>query len=92
MNYDLQRQELYLIEVTPQLSPSRQFVAEYYPVSWDLSRPDPCLYAGDQQGGRIREIKTYNDPVIEQNYRLYRTDSIFETDFRFSQFNVSRCG
>lgn len=91
MNYDLQRQELYLVEVRPPNSPVRQFVAEYYSVSWDRSRPEPCLYAGDQQGGRLLEIKNPNDPVIERNYRLYRTNGLFETRFRFSEFPSDKC-
>ena len=81
VNYDLQNQELYLIEVEPQNSTTRRFVAEYYPRSWDPNCPEPCLYAGDQQGDWILEIKYPNDPVIENNYRLYHTQSLFGTSF-----------
>ena len=91
VNYDLQNQELYLVEVEPKNSDTRRFVAEYYPRSWDPNRPEPCLYAGDQQGGRILEIKYPNDPVIENNYRLYNAQSLFGTSFRFSQFESSQC-
>jgi hypothetical protein len=83
----LQSQELYLVEVRPaDSSGTRRFVAEYYPISWDHNRPEPCLYAGDQQGGRIVEIKRYNDPVIQNNYRLYRTAGLFATQFRYTRF------
>ena len=92
VKYDFQRQELYRVEVRPENSQTREFVAEYYPISWDQSRPEPCLYAGNQQGGRSVEIKNPNDPVIENNYRQYRTDSLFATTFRFSQFEAARCG
>ena len=91
--YDLQSQELYRVDI---LSPDgsdvvRQFVAEFNPRTWDHDRPEPCLYAGDQQGGRTLEISTFNDPVIENNYRLYRTGGLFATGFRFSKFEASRC-
>ena len=91
--YDLQGQELYLVEI---LSPDgsetkRQFIAEFYPLSWDHRRPEPCLYAGDQQGGRTLEFTTFNDPVIENNYRLYETEGLFETGFYFPRFDTDRC-
>ena len=91
--YDLQSQELYLVAVhTPDGSEtSRQFVAEFSPLSWDHNRPESCLFAGDQQGGRTLEFSTHNDPVIENNYRLYRTGGLFDTQFHFARFDASRC-
>ena len=91
MHYDLQEQELYVVKVDPTDSSPRRFVAEYYQLSWDQTRRDTCLYAGDQQGGRIREISNPNDPVIEGRYQFYHTGGLFETQFRYSQFNVSLC-
>jgi hypothetical protein len=92
--YDLQSQDLYRVDI---LSPSgsevvRQFVAEFGSLSWDHNRPESCLYAGDQQGGRTLEFASPNDPVIENNYRLYKTGGLFSTGFRFSKFNEAICG
>jgi hypothetical protein len=92
--YDLQSQDLYRVDI---LSPSgseivRQFVAEFSRLPWDHNRPESCLYAGDQQGGRTLEFTSPNDPVIENNYRLYKTGGLFSTGFRFSKFNETICG
>lgn len=89
----MQAQELYQVDI---FSPDgsrivRQFVAEFNALSWDHTRPESCLYAGDQQGGKTLEIASPNDPVIENNYKLYNTDDLFSTDFRFTRFNESFC-
>ena len=94
VTYDLQAQELYQVDI---LSPTdseilRQFVAEFSPRSWDHNRPESCLYAGDQQGGRTLEFSSPNDAVIENNYRLYKTGGLFSTRFLFSKFNETICG
>ena len=57
--------QLYAVTVTPVEGLSRRFVAEYYPLPWDVARDDVCFYAGSVQGGKLREIeddKTFNDP------------------------------
>lgn len=90
--YDLDEDALFLVEIfDPESSEVvRQFVAEFYPLSWDHNRPEPCLYAGDQQGGHMVEFRG-SDPVIENNYRLYRTSGLFGTEFRFSMFQSALC-
>ena len=86
--------QLYGITVTPVEGPSRRFVAEYYPHPWDATRDDVCFYAGNVQGGKLREIEddeTFNDPVIEGFFTDYRVDGLFEHDFQYSQFESEMC-
>ena len=89
--YDLQMQDLYQIEVSNTNSFPRRFVAELYDLTWDPTRKDHCLYAGDQQGGRILEISNPNDPVIQGVYTFYRTQGLFDSHFQYTQFNESIC-
>lgn len=81
---------LYSVTVSPADSPSRTFVAEYYDLTWELMR-GTCFYAGTSQGGAPREFEEPNDSVIEGNFRDYRTQGIYDTDFKYDRFDSSLC-
>ena len=52
-----------------------------------------CFYAGNIQGGSLREItdRNFNDPVIEGSYVDYIVDGPFEHDFAYSRFSADMC-
>ena len=85
-------QQLYSVTVAPPNADSRTFVAEYGDQTWDTSRKD-CIYAGNVQGGKLREIldDNFNDPVIEGTYLDYRVGGLYEHSFQYSQFNATMC-
>lgn len=85
-------EQLYAVTVTPPSADSRTFVAEYGDQTWDASRKD-CIYAGNIQGGKLREISDddFNDPVIEGQYLDYRVDGLYEHLFSFYQFDPEMC-
>lgn len=72
--------------------PSRSFLGEFYHLKWDKSR-EPCLYAGNAQGGPSYEVEEPNDSVIEGRYREYiiSNEDLFETRYMYSQFEEDRC-
>jgi collagen type VI alpha len=51
----------------------------------------PCLYAGDSEGGRMYEVSSPNDPLIDGSYKDYITSSLFSPDFKYNQFNDKLC-
>ena len=85
-------EELFTITIHPAGpgSTQRRFVAERYDQTWDFSR-EICFYAGNIQGGPVREIDDPNDSVIQGSYKDYSVRSLFATDFVYSQFNASLC-
>ena len=88
----LLEEELYTITVNPAVFPPRprSFVAELNQQTWDTTA-DPCFFAGNYQGGAIYEITDPGGTVIEGSFRDYRVDSLFSTDFVYSQFGSNQC-
>ena len=80
----------YTVKVTPADGDVRDFIGSWDPLTWDYTRT-PCLYAGNQQGGKEIEFKGFTDSVIEGHYWQYTVDDLFSTEFKFSQFNDSQC-
>ena len=68
----------------------RQFVAELFHRSWDLSA-QRCLYAGSSQGGALSDIPGPQDSVIEGRYTEYRVTRILDTDYTYTRFDRSLC-
>ena len=66
-------------------SPSRSFIAEQHPATWDRKRIQ-CLYAGNAQGGPINEVDVPNDYVIEGTYDDYEVSGLFDSDFEYNKF------
>ena len=79
--------------VMPESSSPRSFLGEFYHLKWDTSR-EPCLYAGNAQGGPGYEVEDPNDSIIEGDYSDYIIPSgdLFETEFKYVQFDEERCG
>ena len=67
----------------------RSFVGLKMNVTWEFERRT-CYYVGNIQGGPIGELEDSNS-VIEGDYMNYKVDSLFETEFPFSQFMESYC-
>lgn len=63
----------------------RAFVAALYPFTWERKR-DPCLYAGNSNGGSIVEVNTPNDSVIEGQLEDYIVSTKFSTQWKYSVF------
>ena len=82
--------EYYTVTVTPADGDTRQFVGFTYDVTWDFTNT-PCIYAGNQQGGIDGNFLGSSDSVIEGHYTQYIVDSLFDTEFNFTQFNSSQC-
>ena len=66
-------------------SPPRSFQGERFPRTWDNTR-QPCLYAGNIQGGPDGEFNDLSDSVIEGRYKNYKVASFFETTYDFSEW------
>ena len=81
---------LYLVTLQPPNSSIRKVAAFLEPRRWDHT-PKNCLYAGNSQGGRLREVQDPNDSLIEGDITDYQMPSAFATSFRFRQFNESSC-
>ena len=81
----------YVIQVShPDSAEPRVFTGLFHDLTWEYEE-GPCFYAGNRQGGTIMEIDDPNDPVIEGSYLDYRVATAFETDFKYSHFDKSRC-
>lgn len=65
----------------------RKFIAELHPATWDRKRKQ-CLYAGSAQSGAINEVDIPNDHVIEGTYDDYEVSGLFNSDFKYNQFQV----
>ena len=78
----------YHIALQPLNSPIRRVPANSIMLKWGQNLRE-CLYAGSLQGGAIPGAPNANDTLIEGNYREYITDSAFDADFIYKQFNVS---
>ena len=75
----------YTVTVAPEMSSPRSFVGEFLNLLWDKTK-SPCLYAGNAQGGPS-EIDVPSQSVIEGNYRDYMVSGIYETLYKYSQFD-----
>ena len=81
----------YIITVNHPDSDPRNFVGLKYNLTWESERR-VCYYSGNSQAGPISEVDPdVNDPVIEGNYREYKVDSLFATNFKYAHFEESRC-
>lgn len=79
------------IKVThPDFSGERRFTGILTDSNWEFKKT-PCFYVGDQQGGPVYEVDDPNDSVIEGQYDEYVIDGAFETTFKYSKFDSSRC-
>ena len=86
-------ENLFLVTVDNPISTRdpRQFIGELLSRSWDSS-PISCLYVGNSQGGRLRDIPGPRDSVIEGRYTDYRvSDGLLGIDFMYSQFDTDMC-
>lgn len=81
--------QLYAITVNHPVDPTRQFVGLLHR-SWTRSGMT-CLYSGNKQAGKIREVESPNDPVIRGDYMDYEVSTPFETQFRYSVFRSDVC-
>ena len=84
-----QTKNLHSITVNYPGKPPRRFTGTLIDRTWE-SDPQPCLYAGDLQGGASDEVKD-NDPVIEGTYSEYQVNDAFATNFIYSHFDESKC-
>jgi hypothetical protein len=84
------RDDRFTVAVAHPSCPRRVFTAILQSTDWEFNR-NPCFYAGNQQGGPIREVEEPNDSVIEGDFLDYRVESAFDTNFRFSRFVNDKC-
>jgi len=68
-------------------STSRAFIAELHSATWDRKRKQ-CLYA---QSEVINEEDVPNDNVIEGTYDDYEVSGLFDSDFKYNQFQENQC-
>ena len=82
----------YILTLSPPLSRPRQFIARLYSNTWD-KRGRECFYAGSAQGGPLGELESpqLRDSVIEGRYTDYRVNTLFDTEFTYTQFNSREC-
>ena len=84
------RSDDYVIMVDHPQAPPRSFVGLKYDITWEFERR-VCYYVGNRQAGKLAEVDTPNDPVIEGEYTDYKVPTLFSTDFKFTHFNASMC-
>lgn len=73
----------YSVTVSYPGSPKRTFIADFSTKDWSDHRP--CLYAGNNNGGPIGEVPSF-DGVIEGKASDYVVETLFGTDFLFSRY------
>ncbi len=79
----------YTVNVNPDDSSARSFVAEVYSRTWDKRR-ESCLYAGNSQGGSYSELQDPGlpaDSIIQGNFKEYQTTGLYATQWTYSMFN-----
>ena len=81
---------MYEIEFSHPLSDTRHVPAWLSEVTWGFDNT-PCLYAGNAEGGSVYEVFSPNDPLIEGTLQDYNVTGMFETSFRYEQFNENLC-
>lgn len=81
----------YMISFTRPISGRlTSFTGWLYSLTWERMQ-GPCLYAGNRQAGKIYEVDDPNDSVIEGNFTEYEVPGRFETSFKYSEFDETRC-
>ena len=81
--------DYYVLTMSPPLSKKRSFVAEYDYYTWDYTI-SPCFYAGNRQGGPLREVQDGpNDSPIQGYYRDYIVFSLFDTTPKYNRFTAT---
>lgn len=65
-------------------SPSRSFLGDLFPRTWDNTR-ETCLFVGNGQGGPSGAFADLQDSVIEGYYTDYMIESMFGTDFKYAR-------
>ena len=90
---DISRYYVVTVDSASEGGSPRSFLGEFYHLKWDKSR-ESCLYAGNAQGGPSYEVEDPNDSVLEGRYSEYiisNEDRVFDTQYKYSQFDESRC-
>ena len=60
-----------------------------YDLTWDHTKTT-CYYVGNKQGGS-EDSHDSVESVIEGDYSMYSTGSLFETNFEFTRFDETTC-
>ena len=69
----------------------RNYVGELLDRTWD-GMEEACLSVRNSQGGPIGQDYSYNDAVIEGNYKNYRVNEVFsEVNYAFGLFREDIC-
>ena len=79
--------DVYAVTVRYPESPARTFLAELSPHTWS-GETEPCLYAGNQLGGRSYEGRHFAS-VIKGRHRDYEVSSVFAHKFTFDKYDSS---
>ena len=75
----------FAVTVRPPNGDVRRFFADIHPKTWDKDNKY-CLYAGNGQGGRVFEVPSLPDPVIEGRYFNYQMRGLFATRYPYNRF------
>ena len=81
----------YIVSINYPEQEPRRFLAMLDTPLWDKSRKGYCLYAGNSQGGKLVELESPNDSVIEGEYTDYMVSDSFAYEFSYSHFDDSEC-
>ena len=73
---------------------NRTMLAQVYDTTWTLMGVPAipisrCLYVGSRQAGAW---PSDSDSVIEGTWEDYRTDSLFDTTWKYSRYKEQTCG
>lgn len=68
---------------------TRRFFAWKAPRTWD-KKTRSCLYSGSIQGGKLYEVTSLSDSVIQGRYNEYEVSSLFDPDYKYKMFD-SQC-
>ena len=79
----------YAVTVNSPSGNTRRFFAARIPRKWD-KHSNKCLYAGGPQGGRVYEVPSLPDSVIEGRYDEYAVNGLFDPDYKYGRF-TSQC-
>ena len=74
----------YTVTISPPGKNTRSFVAQLGPRKWDYRR-EPCLYAGNVQGGPSGDVKD-DGAVIDGMYTDYMVDDLFSVNLNNPEF------
>ena len=73
---------------------NRTMLAQVHETTWTLNGVpaiprSSCLFVGSQQAGAWA---SYYDSVIEGTWQDYRTDSLFDTTWKYTRYRKQICG